>query len=166
MYSTAYVIKFLKVSVLVLLLFAVLESCGETKEDNNTASAKDSSATSDLEGAWELVWSKTNDKINSPSQPMQLKLFTDGYFCYLMQDSTGKWSQAGGGVYETEGNTYKEIHRYNSNPEYVGFTDWQEYEIKGDTLHMKLFTKVINGNGIDVTANFPKTEEKRVRAHR
>ncbi len=66
-------------------------------------------------------------------------------------------------MYEMDVNTYKETFLYHNNPEYTGGMDWQEYGLKGDTLYAKGFTKVIVG-GKEVTADFPKIEEKRVRA--
>lgn len=105
-------------------------------------------------------------KIRSTGRPTQIKLFTDDYFSYLMQDSSGKWNYAGAGAgtYEVNGNTYKEKHLYSTAPENVGVTDWQEFEMQGDTLVFKLFTKVVLANGQDVTKQFTKTVEKRVRA--
>jgi hypothetical protein len=49
-------------------------------------------------------------------------------------------------------------------PEYVGATDWQEFEMQGDTLIFKLFTKVINAKGEDITNQWPKIVEKSVKA--
>lgn len=152
-------------TIIICLFFAA--GCGSSASNENKTAAQPTIAKpkSDIEGAWELVWSKSNGKIDNPGQPMQLKIFCDGFFCYLMQNtSTGKWDEAGGGTYETDGKTYKEIHRYNANPEYVGFTDWEEYKIEADTLYMTLFTKALNGKGVDVTSQWPRMEEKRVRA--
>jgi len=155
-------------STLIICLFFSAGCASNASDKNKTAG--DEMATrpkSDIEGAWELVWSKSNGKIDNPGKPMQLKVFCNGFFCYLMQNSsTGKWNEAGGGTYETDGKTYKEIHKYNANPEYVGFTDWQEFKIEGDTLYMTLFTKALNGKGEDVTLQWPRIEEKRVRARK
>jgi hypothetical protein len=49
-------------------------------------------------------------------------------------------------------------------PEYVGATDWQEFEMRGDTLVFKLFSKVIDADGKDITNQWPKIVEKRVKA--
>ncbi len=59
---------------------------------------------------------------------------------------------------------YIETHLYLTEPNWVGHSYAQEYEIKGDTLYKKLFTKVTNSKGEDVTAQYPKIEEKRVKA--
>jgi hypothetical protein len=142
-----------------------LPSCtGHTKGENKTLVSNTASAIkNELEGAWELV-STTERPMANVKKPVQLKLFADGYFCLIMKDSTGKWSLASGGTYETNGNTYKETHLYVTIPEWIGTTDWQQFEIKGDTLYKKLFKKVVNSKGEDITAQFSTTiEEKRVR---
>jgi hypothetical protein len=144
-----------------------LTQCSQTADKNQaetTPALIGKNNTSALEGAWELVWEDTGGKIRSTGKPTQIKLFTDGYFSYLMQDSTGKWNYGGAGTYEVDGNTYKEKHLYSTIPEYVGATDWQEFEMQGDTLVFKLFSKVVLADGKDVTNQWPKIIEKRVRA--
>jgi hypothetical protein len=159
----------ISISTIIVCSFFVAgcEASNASNENKTVAAQITASPKSDIEGAWELVWSRANGKIDNPGKPMQLKIFCNGFFCYLMQNSsTGKWNEGGGGTYETDGNTYKEIHKYNANPEYVGFTDWQEFKIQGDTLYMTLFTKALNGKGEDVTSQWPRIEEKRVRARK
>lgn len=145
-------------------LFGLLSCGGNTKEENKSlASNAAPDVINELEGAWELV-STTEQPIANIKNPLQLKLFVDGYFCLVMKDSTGNWNLASGGTYETDGNVYKETHLYVTEPEWVGLTAWQQYEIKGDTLYKELFTKVVNSKGEDVTAQYPSNlEEKRVR---
>ena len=122
--------------------------------------------TSPIDGEWELVWSKSNGKVNSPGKPTQFKMFHNGFFSLIMQDSAGNWNIAGAGTFETKGNTYNEKFNYVSVPELVGYTNWQEFELKGDTLYMKLFKKVTDASGKEVN-DWPKDiEEKRVRAKR
>lgn len=146
----------------------ILAGCAGNASNQNKTAAQENAQTSkpNIEGAWELIWSKTNGKVDNLQKPLQLKLFSDGFFCLIMQDSTGKWTQAGGGTYETDGRTYKETFRYCTFPDWVGTTDWQEYELRGDTLYKKLFTKIVTAKGEDITAQYPKIEEKRVRARR
>jgi hypothetical protein len=152
----------------IICLFSLSSCVDKTKEENKSTVTDAAPETkNELEGAWELVWSKTGDKVSELKKPLQIKLFTDGYFCLIMHDSIGKWNIASGGTYETDGNVYKETHLYVTDPEWVGGSDWQQYEIKGDTLYKKLFTKVVNSKGEDITAQFPSNiEEKRVRAKR
>lgn len=154
------------ISTTIACLF-IVAGCQSNASYQDTTAAKQTAVapSSAIEGAWELVWSESNGKVNNSGKPIQLKIFCNGFFCYLMQNSsTGNWSEGGGGTYETDGKTYKEIHKYNSNAENVGFTDWQEFEIKGDTLYMTLFKKALNRKGEDVTAQWPRIVEKRVRA--
>lgn len=158
------------VSSFVVCLFILPCCAGNASDQNETVKQENAfKSKSDIEGAWELVWSKTNGKVDNLQKPLQLKLFVDGYFCLIMKDSTGKWSLASGGTYETDGNVYKETHLYPKQPEWaewVGTTDWQEYELRGDTLYKKLFTKIVTSKGEDITAQYPRIEEKRVRARK
>jgi hypothetical protein len=120
--------------------------------------------TSPIDGEWELVWSKNNGKVNSPDKPIQFKMFHNGFFSLIMQDSAGKWNIAAAGTFETKGNTYKETFKYIGLPEYTGYSNWQEFELRGDTLYKKLFKKVMDASGNEVN-DWPKDiEEKRVRA--
>jgi len=122
--------------------------------------------TSPIDGEWELVWSKSNGKVNSPGKPIQFKMFHNGFFSLIMQDSAGNWNIAGAGTFETKGNTYKETFNYVTAADLVGYSNWQEFEIKGDTLYMKLFKKVTDASGKEIN-DWPKDiEEKRVRAKR
>lgn len=150
--------------VVTAALLSLLSCTGPTKGANKSQVSNASSAIKDdLEGAWELV-STTERSLANVKRPVQLKLFADGYFCLIMKDSTGKWNLASGGTYETDGNDYKETHLYVTIPEFIGTTVWQQYEIKGDTLYKKLFKKVINSKGEDITVQFSTNiEEKRVR---
>ena len=122
--------------------------------------------TSPIDGEWELVWSKSNGEVKSPGKPMQFKMFHNGFFALIMEDSAGNWTIAGAGTFETQGNTYKETFTYVSMPELVGYTNWQEFELKGDTLYKKLFKKVVDASGKEVKDWPSDLEEKRVRAKR
>ena len=133
----------------------------ETGEDSISVNA----STSSIDGSWELVSSNEHGNYQAPSKPIQFKTFHDGFFSLIMQDSAGNWNIAGAGTYETNGKAYKETFKYVSIPEYVGLSNWQEFEIKGDTLYFKLFKKVENAKGEDISKQFPNNlEEKRVRA--
>jgi hypothetical protein len=89
-------------------------------------------------------------------------MFNHGIFSLFATDSSGKILFAGYGKYELDGNSYKETFIYHDNPEYTGAMDWQQYELKGDTLYFKGFDKVIVG-GKEVTSDFPKIAERRVK---
>ena len=112
------------------------------------------------------LFGKMGDSVRDNGKSGQFKIFHDGFFSLVALDSSGKWLWAGAGTYSLDGNIYKENFRYSSVPEYIGVNDLQEYELKGDTLFTRGFTKVVFGNGEDKTASFPKFEEKRVRATR
>jgi hypothetical protein len=126
-------------------------------KNGNSASEKTSASTS-IDGAWEIVWARYNDTV---SIGHQFKMFAGGKFALFMIDSTGKLESAGYGKYELEGNSYKETFIYHNYPPFVGAVDWQTYEMLGDTLYMTGFNKVIVEG--KEAHDFPKIEEKRVR---
>ena len=139
---------FLALSVITLI------SCNEKKAEGQPSSTGSSSS---IEGSWKLI--SPDGKIT------QFKMWHDGFFSLIMQDSVGKWSISGAGTYSLDGNTYKETFQYCSVPEFVGASDWQTYELKGDTLYFKGFDKVVYADGSDKTSQFGKFDEKRIRAN-
>ena len=106
---------------------------------------------------------KYNDTVRVINKWAEFKHFSNGFFSMIAMDPSGKLSFCGYGKFELDSNVYKETVIYHDNPEYIGGMDWQEWELKGDTLYFKGFNKVIVG-GKDVTADFGKIEQKRVRA--
>lgn len=118
---------------------------------------------SPIDGAWEIVWAKYNDTIKDVSKMPMLKIFHDGVFTLIARDSSGKIDYAGFGHYElSDSNTYKETFQYHSYAPFTGAMDWQNYELKNDTLYFKGFNKVVVG-GEDRTKGWLRIEEKRVR---
>ncbi len=154
-----------KISILLIGFIAAIVFTGCSNSSSKQKASSDSSASeakaSAIDGAWETVWAKYNGKDQQLRRPSQFKLFSNGFFALTAWDSTGKFSYSGFGKYELDGNMYKETFLYHNNPNYTGAKDWQEFEMKGDTLIMRGFNKVIVG-GKDVTVDFPKIEEKRV----
>lgn len=144
----------LTISLFIISSTAVV-SCNQNEKKAESQFTSTSSV-SLIEGAWETV--SADGKIT------QFKMWHDGFFSLIMQDSSGKWSMAGAGSYSVDKNSYKETFHYCSIPEYVGASDWQTYELKGDTLYFKGFNKVMYADGSDKTSQFGKFEEKRVRA--
>jgi hypothetical protein len=126
----------------------------------NTMQSKISA--SPIDGAWEIVWAKYDGKLQNPANSSQFKMFSNGIFSIIIKGSSGKLHGAGYGRYELDGKVYKETFIYSDTLRYTPVTDWQEYELKGDTLYMQRFTKVMI-NSKDETASFPKLYEKRVR---
>jgi hypothetical protein len=143
-------------------------SCTDTTtmDEKQATTTEKASSTTSIEGTWELVWEDVGGKVRDNGKSSQFKMFHDGFFSLIAFDSTGKWSWAGAGTYSLDGNIYKETFKYSSVPEYIGANDWQEYELKGDTLITKGFTKVVFADGKDKTSDYPKFVEKRVRAKR
>ena len=101
---------------------------------------------SSIEGNWILVSNEVNGRLVTPKRsPQQVKMFHDGYFSFVMYDSAGGFSLAGAGPYELDGNMYKETFQYCSDTVYNGAKDWQQWEIKADTLYFYGFKK--SGDG-------------------
>ena len=138
------------------IVFAItIVSCNPNEKAQSQPTSK--SSVTPLEGAWELV--SPDGKIT------QFKMWHNGFFSLIMQDSSGKWSDAGAGSYSVDGNTYKETFHYCSIPEFVGASNWQTYELKGDTLYFNGFNKVVYADGSDRTSQFgSRFREKRVKA--
>jgi len=81
----------------------------------------------------------------------------DGYFNAVGQDSSGKWNSMHAGTYTVNGDntiTFKIL--YSSYPEHVGALNTAEYTIKGDTVKMRHFKKLIDATGKDITDQMPK----------
>jgi hypothetical protein len=142
-------------SIFLGFIVMTLVSCNDKKAEGQPAST---SSVSPLDGPWKLV--SADGKIT------QFKMWHDGFFSLIMQDSLGKWSISGAGTYSIDGNNYKETFQYCSVPEFVGASYWQTYELKGDTLYFKGFDKVVYADGTDKTSQFGKFEETRVKANK
>ena len=109
---------------------------------------------SPIEGAWELYSTEANGKITYHKKPSQIKLLYDGYLCLMHYDSTGKFAFAAAGTYEVNGNHYKETCTHHSVGEFVGVSIWWDWSIKGDTMTVTGFKKVIMADGKDVTKDW------------
>jgi len=116
-----------------------------------------------LEGAWQRIYYYDGRKVTT-GEPKEFLLLNNGFVSSVGQDSTGNWGNTHVGTYELSGNTIKSTLRYSSHPERVGSTQWMEYDIKGDTLTIKWFKKLVTAQGQDLTAQMPKAESKYVRA--
>lgn len=137
------------------------------KQGNDTYSEQNRDAYSPIEGNWVLVSNEVYGKQIKPKRsPQQLKIFNDGYFSFIMYDSSGNFYYAGAGPYEINGNLYKETFTYSSDTIYNDSKDWQRWEMKGDTLIFYGFEKAEMADGRDVTKEWGgkgKFIEKRVR---
>jgi len=96
---------------------------------------------------------------------MEFKIFNDGFFAVMMQDMPGRWDHGGAGMYELNGTTLRQRMKYDTDSSYNNWEFWQTVYISNDTLYTKLFNKVLNAKGEDVSNRWPTTiEEKYVRA--
>jgi hypothetical protein len=156
----------MKITSIVLIAFMagiLFVNCSDSANKEKVSSEIKTGETkaSAIDGAWETVSFQQN---NQPGTNNQFKIFNGGFFSLISRDSAGKFSYAGYGKYELDGNLYKETFLYHYNAAYIGAINWQEFELKEDTLYMKGFNKVVLADGVDKTADFPKFVEKRVRA--
>jgi hypothetical protein len=134
--------------------FIMLLSFNILKAQKTKKTSAQSSSILALNGGWQRVSVKVNDKVESGSP--EFRVYHDGYFSIIGQDSTGAWKETHGGTYEISGNLYKEKILYSSFADRMGVIHWQEFTVKGDTATFKLFKKLINYQG-DV-ATLPKIE--------
>lgn len=130
-------------------------------DDNSESRGAGMKKTSPIDGAWKLVWATTNGKPVDVGKNPQIKFFADGCFSLLASNAEGKIDYAGYGTFELDGTNYKEIFLYHNYSPYVGAINWQEMELKGDTLYAIGFKQVIIQE--KVVNDFPMIEEKRVR---
>lgn len=150
--------------LLCIVLFGLFGCKASSKDSGQEAEIveEQTGATKEIEGNWLTVWGKYNGKVKDIGKPFMFKTFHDGHFSMMSWDSAGKLSFAGYGKYELDSNRYKETMLYHTTPDYIGGSDWQRYELKGDTLYFYGFDKVVIG-GKEVTKDFGTLEEKRVR---
>ena len=140
-----------------LLIFSLVNEAvaqsGKSEKGNNTSA---------INGAWQRVYSY-NGKTTTSGEPKEFALVHNGFFSSIGQDSTGRWNNTHGGIYEISGNIMKNKLLYSSHLNSMGSINWVEYELKGDTLTMNWFKKVINASGQDITARMPKAKSKFIR---
>jgi len=116
-----------------------------------------------INGAWEMVWS--NEKANPTGKAMEFKLYHDGFFSVLWQDTPGKWNHGAAGVYKLNGNALQQIVKYDTDTSFINWQFWQSIELRKDTLYTKVFYKVINPKGEDVSSQWgDSVREKWIRA--
>ena len=148
--------------VAVMIVFNVFANAGQAQTVRKSA---EQSSISILNGGWMRVAINLDGKPLTGITP-QFRVFNDGYFSMIGQDTTGAWTTTYAGTYEIDGNLYKEKMLYSSNVKTIGVIQWQEFEIKGDTLIFQTNKKVIDAKGEDVTASMHKREIKCVRANK
>ena len=103
------------------------------------------SAASLLNGAWQSDDNKGFTVIH------------DGYFNSVGQDSTGKWASVhAGSLVVNNDNTVTFKVLYSSYPDHIGSLNTAEYSISGETMKLRHFKKLVNGEGKDITDQMPK----------
>jgi hypothetical protein len=155
----------LAIPVILLLFFFNAEAQTVKSKSGKNASSKNASSLSMLNGSWRIVSINENGKITNRGQLSNIIALNDGFYSWFGPDSTGNWNKGGAGTYEISSNTFKQKIQYSSWPERIGTINWNEFQMKGDTLYVR-FKKRINPKGEDVTANYPATESKWVRSEK
>ena len=156
-------LKFTLAGAGALLLLSVLYANTTNSLKKNTA------APSPIDGSWEKVSTVIDGKLTTPKrQPAEFKMWNDGYFSLIHYNDDGTLGFAGAGVFEVNGNHYKETYKYCHDTTFIGASVWFDWYMKGDTLVFTGFKKVILPNGKDVTKDWGGDTwvEKRVRAKR
>ena len=153
---------FVPVSVFSVVLFSLIVAAAQSskrKLGNNTS-------VQDLNGGWQRVYHH-NGKIAITGEPKEFVVVYDGFFSSIGQDREGRWTNTHGGSYEISGNLMKNHLLYSSHTDRLGFTNWVEYELKGDTLTMKWnIKKMITPQGQEINVEMPTTESKFIRKKR
>jgi hypothetical protein len=144
-----------------MVLFVSFHQHSEKNEVQSASRVATSDAKS-VEGAWQLVWGEYNGQVADTSNRYIFKTFNNGVFSLIAYNSTKKITFAGYGKYEFEGDTYHETFMYHNNPKYIGAANWQDLTVKGDTMYLNGFKKVVVG-GQDMTTGWTKVREKLVR---
>jgi len=130
---------------------------------NVSAQSNQKLTNTSINGAWEMVWS--NEKANPTGKAMEFKLYHDGFFSVLWQDTPGKWNHSAAGVYKLNGNALQQIVKYDTDTAFINWQFWQSVELTEDTLYTKVFYKVINPKGEDVSKQWgDSVREKWIRA--
>ena len=150
--------------LVLLLLNLCFFSCNqnnEKKESQNSPQTINTSAQS-VEGGWSLVWASYNDTLPDITNYILFKTFSNGIFSLFAYDSTKKINFAGYGKYEFQGGTLHETFIYHNNPEIIGGENWQNIEIKGDTMYVNGWKKVTI-SGKELAQDFSKIKEKLIK---
>ena len=108
-----------------------------------------------------MVWANYNDSlVETKANYFLFKTFSNGIFSLFAYDSTKKINFAGYGKYEFDGDKLHETFIYHTD--YVGAENWQNVEVRGDTMYMNGFKKVVIG-GKEVMTDFSNIKEKLVK---
>ena len=129
-----------------LLFITLISFSGVAEGQSSKIKSVSNTSVSSLNGCWKRISVIVNGK--PEANPLeQIRLFNDGFYTYIGEDSAHSWTRTFGGIYEVSNNMFKETTRYCTFPTVVGLTHWQEFKITGDTVSFKLFNKMIDPAG-------------------
>lgn len=153
---------FFPATVFSVVLFGIIVAAAQPSKRKSSSSV----SASILDGAWQRVYHH-NGKTTTTGEPKEFVVVHDGFFSSIGQDAEGRWTNTHGGSFELNGKLMKNHLLYSSHTDRLGFTNWVEYELKGDTLTMKWnIKKMITPQGQEITVEMPTSESKFIRAKR
>lgn len=153
---------FFPATVFSVVLFGIIVAAAPPSKRKSSSSV----SASILDGAWQRVYHH-NGKTTTTGEPKEFVVVHDGFFSSIGQDAEGRWTNTHGGSFELNGKLMKNHLLYSSHTDRLGFTNWVEYELKGDTLTMKWnIKKMITPQGQEITVEMPTSESKFIRAKR
>lgn len=126
----------MKVNLLFCILVALIVGSCTQKESKVIKNS------SDLEGAWKLVYAKSIGSDSTAAEfklnyfGSQIKIWSKDHFTFvgLLKQKTAVLDNFGGGTYKLTGNLYEETYLYNAAEDVVEETIKMTLEIKNDTL--------------------------------
>jgi hypothetical protein len=133
---------------LFITLFVAISMCVPygVQAQNRKIKAVSKISVSSLNGCWKRIGVITDGK--PEVEPLgQLRIFSDGFYTIIGQDTAHNWTRTYAGIYEIDNGLYKETTQYSSYPSLIGNIHWQEMKITGDTLSLKFFKKMIDPAG-------------------
>lgn len=95
-------------------------------------------------------------------------MFNNGFFSALGKDSASVWNETHAGTYKIDNpNTVSLKALYSSYSDHINSIQTMGFDVSSETLTLKWFKKLVDPNGVDITAQAPKgLETKYVRAKR
>lgn len=132
--------------VIILVLVACMYFPAGVQAQNRKTNASSKLSVSSLNGCWKRVSVITNGSPEADPLP-QLRIFSDGFYTYIGQDSAHNWTRTYAGTYEIDNNLYKETTQHSSYSSLTGNIHWQQIKLTGDTLRLKFFQKMIDPAG-------------------
>jgi len=112
-----------------------------------TIQSANSNAASFFNGAWQ----------GTMGESKSFSVMHDGYFNIVGVDLNGKWDGGDAGTYTVNSDssiTFKVL--YSPTPDHIGGQNTAGYSIVGQTVKLRHFKKLLDGQGNDMTDQMPQ----------